>query len=143
MQKYETLFVLQPELTDERVEQLVEQFGAIIPENRGTLTRTDKWGKRRLAFRVGRYHEGFYTLYEYEGEGDTQRELERRMKISDDVIRYLTTRVDPRMEAEIIRRAEREKRMESRGDRFSRDRDDSDGPPRRRRHRDDDDEDND
>jgi len=114
MQKYETLYVLQPNLSDEQVEELVHTFEAIIPENRGTLIKTDKWGKKKLAYRVGRHYEGYYILYEYEGEGATQRELERRMKIHDDVLRHLTTRVDPRMAAELERKAERDKQMEGR-----------------------------
>ncbi len=142
MQKYETLFVLQPDLTEERMDEIVQQFGAIIPDSKGNLIRTDKWGKRRLAFRVGRHQEGYYTLYEYEGDGEIQKELERRMKIHDDVIRFLTTRVDPRMEAEVARKAEREKRAEGRSERFSRDRDD-DAPRPRRSRDDDDDEEND
>lgn len=122
MHRYETLFLLQPGLADERIDELIATFEAIIPETKGKVLKTDKWGRRKLAFRVGRHDEGYYALYEYEAEGATQRELERRMKINDDVLRYLTTRVDPRMDAEIARRAEREKRAEGRGERdFGRD----------------------
>lgn len=127
MHRYETLFLLQSGLADERVDELIATFEAVIPETKGKMIKTDKWGRRKLAFRVGRHDEGYYALYEYEGDGDTQRELERRMKINDDVLRYLTTRVDPRMDAEIARKAERDKRAEERGERFGRDdRDDRD-----------------
>jgi small subunit ribosomal protein S6 len=112
MQKYETLFVLQPGLSEERVDETVATFESIIPETKGKHLKTDKWGKRKLAYRIGPHWEGWYVRYEYEGDGAVQRELERRMGISDDVIRHLTTRVDPRMEAEIERRAERERRGE-------------------------------
>jgi len=129
MHRYETLFLLQPGLADERIDELIATVEAIIRETKGTVRKTDKWGRRKLAFRVGHHDEGYYALYEYEAEGATQRELERRMKINDDVLRYLTTRVDPRMDAEIARRAEREKRGEGRGERdFGRDdRDGRDG----------------
>ena len=142
MQKYETLYILEPQLTDDQVDEIVRTFEAVIPDHKGTLIKTDKWGKRKLAYRVGKHWEGHYVLYEYEGDGAIQRELERRMKIHDNVMRYLTTAVDPRMAAELERKAEREKRSGGRmddgeggwgGDRFGdRDRDDYRGPRRDR-----------
>ena len=116
MQKYETLYIVQPNLADEQVDEIVGTFAAIIPEHKGTLIKTDKWGKRKLAYRIGRHWEGYYVLYEYEGDGSIQRELERRLKIHDDIIRYITVTVDPRMAAELERKAERDKRMEGRRD---------------------------
>jgi small subunit ribosomal protein S6 len=116
MNRYETLYIIQPNLPDDQVEEIVRLFEGVIPENRGTLVKTDKWGKRKLAYRIGRHWEGYYVIYEYDGDGATQRELERRLKIHDHVIRHMTTRVDPRMAAELERRAEREKRGEGRRD---------------------------
>ncbi|MGH9870625.1 MAG: 30S ribosomal protein S6 [Candidatus Polarisedimenticolia bacterium] len=144
MQKYETLYILEPQLSDDQVDEIVRTFEAVIPDHKGTLIKTDKWGKRKLAYRVGKHWEGHYILYEYEGDGAIQRELERRMKIHDSVMRFLTTAVDPRMAAELERKAEREKRTGGRtddeggwggGDRFGdrdRDRDDYRGPRRDR-----------
>lgn len=140
MQKYETLYVLQPNLADEKVDELVGVFEGIIPANSGSLVKTDRWGRRKLAYRIGKHWEGTYILHEYEGDGATQRELERRLKIHEDVLRHLTTKVDPRMALELERRAEREKRMEGR-------RSETGGPGRRpgsedRSFRDSDDDDN-
>ncbi len=144
MPKYETLYIVQPNLVEEQVDEIIHAFEAIIPENKGTLIKTEKWGKRKLAYRVGRHWEGYYVLYEYEGEGATQRELERRMRIHEHILRHLTVAVDPRMAAELERKAERDKRMEGRRDeggdswgegrdRYG-DRDDDRGrPPRRER----------
>jgi len=143
MQKYETLYILEPQLSDEQVDEIVRTFEAVIPDNKGTLIKTDKWGKRKLAYRVGKHWEGHYVLYEYEGDGVIQRELERRMKIHDNVMRFLTTAVDPRMAAELERKAEREKRSGGRMDDSEggwgsdrgfgdRDRDDYRGPRRDR-----------
>src|SRR5262245_12388537 len=116
MQKYETLYIVQPNLPEDQVDQIVGTFETIIPENKGTHIKTDKWGKRKLAYRIGKHWEGYYVLYEYEGDGSIQRELERRLKIHDDVIRFITVAVDPRMAAELERKAEREKKMEGRRD---------------------------
>lgn len=134
MQKYETLFVLQPGLAEERVDEIVATFESAIPENKGVVLKTEKWGKRKLSFNVGRHGEGFYVRYEYEGDGQVQRELERRMKIHEDVIRHLTTRIDPRMEAELARKAERDRRSDYRGGGRGDDRDDR--PRERSRDRD-------
>ncbi len=137
MAKLETLYIVQPQLADEQVDELIRGFDAVIPENKGTLIKTDKWGKRRLAYRIGRHWEGYYVVSEYEGEGSTQKELERRLRIHEHVLRHLTTSVDPRMAAELVRRAEREKRGDDRrddegwgGDRYG-DRDDDGGRGRR------------
>lgn len=136
MQKYETLYIVQPNLQEDQVDEIVRSFEAIIPENKGTLLKTEKWGKRKLAYRLGRHWEGYYVLYEYEGDGSTQRELERRMRIHDHVVRHITTKVDPRMAAELERKAERDKRMEGRRDEGAegwgegRDRYDRDDEPR-------------
>lgn len=116
MAKYETLFIIQPNLSDDQVDEIIRLFEAVIPEKEGTLIKTDKWGKRKLAYRLGHHWEGFYVLFEYEGSGAIQRELERRMKIHDHIIRYLTTSIDPRMAAELVRKAEREKAMGGRRD---------------------------
>ena len=141
MEKYETLYIIQPNLPEEQVDELIRGFEGVLPENRGTLIKTDKWGRRRLAYRVRKHWEGFYVIHEYEGDGGTQRELERRLRIHDHVIRHLTTRVDPRMAAELERRAEREKRAETNrdeggdgwGDARRSDRDDDRRGPRRER----------
>jgi len=141
MEKYETLYIIQPSIPEEQIEEVIRTFEGIIPENRGTLIKTEKWGRRRLAYRVKNFWEGFYVIHEYEGDGGTQREIERRMRIHDHIVRYLTTRVDPRMAAELERRVEREKRAESNrdeggdswGDRGRSDRDDDRRPPRRDR----------
>ncbi|HEY3176087.1 MAG TPA: 30S ribosomal protein S6 [Candidatus Polarisedimenticolia bacterium] len=142
MAKLETLYIIQPNLPDDQVDEIIRTFEAVITDTRGTLIKTDKWGKRKLAYRLAKHWEGYYVLYEYEGDGATQRELERRMKIHDHVIRYLTTRVDPRMAAELVRRAEREKLMGGRRDENGwgegrdrdRDRDGDDDGGRRHRH---------
>ena len=107
MEKYESLYIVQPNLVEDQVDEIVKTFETI---------KTEKWGKRKLAYRIGKHWEGYYVLYEYEGDGSIQRELERRLKIHDDVIRFITVAVDPRMAAELERKAERDKKNEGRRD---------------------------
>ncbi|MFQ5701684.1 MAG: 30S ribosomal protein S6 [Acidobacteriota bacterium] len=115
MPVYETLFILQPTLSEEQIEEIVTRLEAIIPDKNGKVLKTERWGKRRLAFRVAGHTEGYYVRYEFEGDGEVQRELERRMRIDDNVIRHLTTRVDPRLAAEAAKKAERERSAAGRG----------------------------
>ncbi len=146
MPRYETLYIVQPALADEQLDEIVRAFEEVIPTNNGRLIKTEKWGRRRLAYRIGRHWEGYYVVTEYEGDGSTQRELERRMRIHEHLMRHLTVAVDPRMDAELARRAERERRdagrdegrdgWEGRGRDRDRDRD-RDDDDRRRPRRDD------
>ena len=72
----------------------------------GKLERVDKMGRRRLAYRVGRYREGFYVLFILEGSGETVKEFERRLRVTDSVIKFLTVRTD-----EELKRAEKLKAL--------------------------------
>ena len=64
----------------------------------GKMERVDRMGRRRLAYRVARYREGLYVLFTLEGSGDTVKELERRLKVNDAVIKFLTVRIDEELE---------------------------------------------
>lgn len=108
MNVYETLFVLQPAVSDEQIDEIVKGLEAIIPEKKGNVLKSERWGKRKLAYRIAGHSDGVYIRFEFEGDGEIQRELERRMKINDNVIRHLTTRVDPRLTIQVERKAERE-----------------------------------
>ncbi|MGH9898036.1 MAG: 30S ribosomal protein S6, partial [Pyrinomonadaceae bacterium] len=91
---YEVMFIITPEATDEEVGHLTEGFKQIIVDQGGTITRFDLMGKRRLAYVINHKQEGIYVLFEIEGTGHEIAELERRMRVNDLVIRYLTVRVD-------------------------------------------------
>jgi len=94
MRKYETLYVLRPDLEAEKTQALVERFKEVVTEHGGELGEVNEWGKRRLAYEIDKLREGYYVLMKYQAPTDFTKELERLFKISDDVMRYLTTRVD-------------------------------------------------
>lgn len=94
MRKYETLYVLRPDLEPEKTQETVERYKNIVADNGGELTDLNEWGKRRLAYAIDKHHEGYYVIMQYDAPTDLSRELERLFRINDDVLRYITTRVD-------------------------------------------------
>ncbi|HOD32118.1 MAG TPA: 30S ribosomal protein S6 [Holophaga sp.] len=94
MRRYETIFIASPTLTDEQVDELVKYFEGIIAEQGGELLKNEKWGRKKLAYEVEKFSEGFYTLYEYTAGPTLVAELERRFRNHDAVIRFLSVRMD-------------------------------------------------
>ncbi|HEY3270176.1 MAG TPA: 30S ribosomal protein S6 [Geothrix sp.] len=94
MRHYETIFIASPTLTDEQSDELVKQFEGIIAEQGGELLKTDKWGRKKLAYEVQKFSEGYYTLFEMNAGPDLIAELERRFRNNDSVIKYLSVRLD-------------------------------------------------
>ena len=106
---YEVVFIIDPDTPDEESKRLTENLQGIITDQGGTITKSEVMGRRQLAYQIGRKNEGVYVLFEIEGTGREIAELERRMRVSDQVIRYLTVRVD-----EERRRAEKLKARRAR-----------------------------
>jgi small subunit ribosomal protein S6 len=93
MTLYETLYVIRPDLEEEAVESAIERFKGIVEGQGAVVKKVDKWGKRRLAYLINDYAEGHYVLMHFEGLPAAAQELERIQRISDEVLRYMTTRV--------------------------------------------------
>jgi small subunit ribosomal protein S6 len=92
--KYELVYVVSPDATEEQVTDLHNQVDAIVQRMDGQLEKTENWGRRKLAYEIGRHKEGTYVLEEILGNGDLMKEIDRRLKVSDLVIRHLVVRVD-------------------------------------------------
>ena len=91
--KYEVLYIIDPAQGEEGIAALVEKFKAMV-EAEGTVTNVDEWGKRRLAYPINDLTEGYYVLMNFESKPDFPAELERVMKITEGVLRCLTTAVE-------------------------------------------------
>jgi small subunit ribosomal protein S6 len=104
MRRYETIFIASPVLTEEQVDDLVRNFEGIIAEQGGELLKTDKWGRKKLAYEVQKFSEGYYTLFEMNAGPSLIAELERRFRNHDSVIKFLSVRMDEQAKA-----AERQK----------------------------------
>jgi small subunit ribosomal protein S6 len=99
MRRYETIFIASPVLTDEQVDELVRNFEGIIAEQGGELLKTDKWGRKKLAYEVQKFSEGYYTLFEMDAGPSLVAELERRFRNHDSVIKFLSIRMDEQAKA--------------------------------------------
>lgn len=93
MKKYETLFVLNPELDEESIKTNIEKIKGIIEQN-GTVTNVDEWGKRRLAYEINDMNEGYYVLINFEANPELPKELDRVFRITDTVIRHLIVNLE-------------------------------------------------
>jgi small subunit ribosomal protein S6 len=89
---YEILLMLDPDLSDERQEEIIVRTRELIEQGGGTWIGHDPWGRRRLAYPIDKKNEGIYHLLQFDAEPETVDELTRILKISDGVMRHLTTR---------------------------------------------------
>jgi len=110
MRIYEELFVVRPDATDEEVDPLIEQLRNAITQGGGTLDKTEKWGVRKLAYRVLKYNEGQYILLQFSAKPETVKEIERRLRVADLVLKFLTVRIDEKLKRIEKRKKAREKR---------------------------------
>lgn len=106
MRTYEVLFIVAPTETEETVDGLIEHLSGVATERGATISKVDKMGRRRLAYPIRRAHanvnDGTYVVLTLEGNGSEIAELERRLRVAETVIRYLTVRID-----EDLKRAEK------------------------------------
>lgn len=110
MRIYEELFIVKPDAPEEEVDQFIEQMKAVVTGSGGSVDKMDKWGKRRLAYRVDKYREGAYVLFQFNAAPETVKEFERRLRVSDLVIKFLTVRIDQTMKRLEKRKRDRDKR---------------------------------
>ena len=108
--KYELVYVVSPDASDDQVTALHTQVEETVTRLGGQLEKTENWGRRKLAYEIGRHKEGTYVLEVINGSGELMKELDRRLKVLDYVIRHLVVRVD---EHEAVVDRTRTKRTES------------------------------
>src|SRR5712692_4975533 len=110
MRIYEELFILKPDAPEEEIDPLIEQLTNIISSQGGNVDKSEKWGVRKLAYRVQKRNEGFYVLLQFKANPETVKELERRLRVSDIVMKFLTVRIDEKMKKIEKRKKQRDKR---------------------------------
>ena len=94
MNKYELAVVVSAKLDDEAKNAVIDKAKALIERFGGQITEVDDWGKKRLAYEINKMNEGFYYFIRFEAEPTAPAEIEKRMRIADNVIRYLCVRSD-------------------------------------------------
>jgi small subunit ribosomal protein S6 len=110
MRVYEELFIVKPDAPEEEVDGFVEQIKQVITSGKGTVDKVDKWGVRKLAYRISKYNEGVYILVVFSSGPELVHEIERRMRVTDIVIKFITVRIDEKQKKIDKRKKAREKR---------------------------------
>ena len=95
MHEYETVFILDPGLDEAQVNDEVEKTSNLIAANGGTIKEVQRWGRKRLAYEIRKKRDGVYTMIKHESTGETVKELERRLRLNDSVMRVMTVIAGP------------------------------------------------
>src|SRR5689334_15737193 len=111
VRQYELVYILPPETTEEQATELHQQLDAIVTRMSGQIERTENWGRRRLAYEIAHHKEGVYVLEVINGTGDLMKELDRRLKVIDQVMRHMIVRVDE--EKKVVDRTRTKRQSES------------------------------
>jgi small subunit ribosomal protein S6 len=109
--QYELVYILPPDTTDQQVTELHQQIEAVVSRMNGNIERTDNWGRKRLAYDIAHQKEGVYVLEVINGSGELMKELDRRLRVIDQVIRHMIVRVD--QERKVIDRTRSKRQSES------------------------------
>lgn len=91
---YEVMFIVRPDLAEEDIDKLISNLESNVTSAGGTVKSTEKMGKRRLAYVVRKFQDGFYVLLTLEGSGDLVKEIERRLRVTEQVIKFMSVRTD-------------------------------------------------
>ena len=117
MALYEHVFLARQDLAQAQVDALAEAATKVVTDHGGTVVKTETWGLRSLAYRIAKNRKAHYVMLEIDAPGDTVAELERQAGINEDVIRYMTVRVDEHEQGPTVMMRKQERDRERRGDR--------------------------
>ena len=110
MRNYEVVFVAAPTLTSEELDGFINHIQTVAESKNGKIVKVDNWGKKSLAYKIKRFRDGYYVVLTVEGDGSTIAELERRFRVTDYIIRFISVRIDEDLErSEKIKAARRRK----------------------------------
>jgi small subunit ribosomal protein S6 len=91
---YEVMFIVRPDVVDEELDKLIAGFEATVTNGGGVIKSSEKWGRRKLAYTVRKFNDGNYVLLTIEANGAVVAELERRLRVTEPVIKFITVRMD-------------------------------------------------
>jgi small subunit ribosomal protein S6 len=109
--QYELVYILPPDTTDQQVTELHAQVEQVVARMNGQIEKNENWGRRRMAYEIGHHKEGVYLLDVINGSGELMKELDRRLKVMDQVIRHMVVRVDE--EKKVVDRTRTKRQSES------------------------------
>jgi len=109
--QYELIYLLPPETAEQQATELHDQVSEIFTRLHGHIEKTENWGRRKLAYEIGHFKEAVYVLEVINGSGDLMKELDRRLKVIDQVVRHMIVRVDE--EKQVVDRTRTKRQSES------------------------------
>jgi small subunit ribosomal protein S6 len=109
--QYELVYILPPDITEQQVTELHQQIESVVSRMSGQIEKTENWGRRKLAYEIARHKEGFYVLEVINGSGELMKELDRRLRVIDQVLRHMVVRVDE--EKQVVDRIRTKRQSES------------------------------
>ena len=109
MRHYETIYIVDPNLSDEEYGEVTKKFNNLIEKQKGVIIKTDEWGSQRLAYRVKKFDKGFYVLVDYCGNPGITVELERGLKLDARILKYQTVHLADNVDPEELILKEKEK----------------------------------
>ena len=118
MALYENVFIARQDIAASQVDALIDRFENVIKENGGKVTKKENWGLRTLAYRMNKNRKGYYVLFNIDAPAKALIELERQMRFDEDVIRYLSVRVDELEEGPSAMLSNKGKEIKGRGKKF-------------------------
>jgi small subunit ribosomal protein S6 len=110
MNRYETVFILTPVLSEDQAKEAVQEYEKLLKKNGAKIKHQEHWGLRKLAYQIKKKSTGFYHLFEYEGEGDIINNFEMEFRRDERVLRFLTARLDKHAIAFVEGRPQRNKK---------------------------------
>ena len=111
VRQYELVYILPPDSTEQQAAELHEQVVAVVSRMDGQIEKTENWGRRRLAYEIGPLKEGVYVLEVINGSGELMKELDRRLRLMDQVVRHLIVRADE--EKKVVERTRTKRQVSS------------------------------
>lgn len=114
MRIYEELFFVEPDTPEEQLDAFIEQIKGVITQSGGTVDKVDKWGRRKLAYKIDKFTEGYYVLIQFTAPPEPVKDIEHRMRVTDMVLRWVTVRIDEKLKKLAKKTRQREKRARKR-----------------------------
>ncbi|MCX7817440.1 MAG: 30S ribosomal protein S6 [Syntrophales bacterium] len=104
MRRYETVFVINADLSDEEIQNIIDNYIGIIQEKKGVPINVERWGRKKLAYEIRKHLRGYYVLLDYAGQPIVPKELERNFKIDERILRFITVRTEDRFDSNSIQK---------------------------------------
>lgn len=111
MRTYEVAFIAAPTLTPEELEAFIAQMQTVVEGKNGKVVKVDNWGKKSLAYKIKKFRDGYYVILTLEADGAAIAELERRFRVADHVIRFLSVRIDEDLKRSSKMKAARQRKL--------------------------------